>query len=138
MIIKKVYDLAKLYNSYFSFEEKCCLSLNCNLNMREIRAIYSLSLLEKEKNNTPNKLANHLGVSPCIVSLILKSLISKDYLQKISSMSDKRVSYLVLTERGRELCFKYIEAHQNAFEKISEILTEKQLNELEEIIKSDI
>jgi len=105
--------------------------------MREIRAIYSLSLLEKEKNNTPNKLANNLGVTPSIVSLILKSLIGKNYLQKISSMSDKRMSYLVLTERGRELCFNYIEAHQKTFEKMSEILTEKQLSELEELIKSN-
>ena len=83
------------------------------LSMKQIVCLDTIARLERP---TFSELALHLGVSKPSVTAIIAKLLSKGYVQKIQSEADRRVSYVLLTDKGRLLS----QAHQNFHRKIAQ------------------
>jgi DNA-binding MarR family transcriptional regulator len=82
------------------------------LSMKQIVYLDTVAALDRP---TFTDLANRLGVSKPSVTAIIGRLIQKGYVEKIPSNEDRRVSHIVLTEKGRSLS----SAHQNFHRKIA-------------------
>jgi DNA-binding MarR family transcriptional regulator len=82
------------------------------LSMKQIVYLDTIARLERP---TFSELAAQFSVSKPSVTAIIARLIQKGYVQKIKSDADRRVSHILLTEKGRRLS----EAHQNFHRKIA-------------------
>jgi DNA-binding MarR family transcriptional regulator len=82
------------------------------LSMKQIVCLDTIARLERP---TFSEMALQLQVSKPSVTAIIARLIQKGYVQKVPSDSDRRVSHILLTEKGRRLS----EAHQNFHRKIA-------------------
>jgi DNA-binding MarR family transcriptional regulator len=83
------------------------------LSMKQIVCLDTIARLERP---TFSELALNLGVSKPSVTAIIAKLLSKGYVQKIQSEADRRVSHVLLTDKGRQLS----QAHQNFHRKIAQ------------------
>jgi len=83
------------------------------LSMRQVLCLDTIYRLERP---TFSEMALQLEVSKPSVTAIVGKLIQKGYAQKIQSQADHRVSYILLTEKGRRLS----EAHQAFHRKIAQ------------------
>ncbi len=66
--------------------------------------------LEKQQIDVRvSDISNGLGVPRPGVTRTVKDMVEKGYLTKVTCPKDKRVTYLTMTEKGRELSKKYDE-----------------------------
>ena len=65
-------------------------------------AFETLQLLAKEENVTAGRISEYLDIKPSSVTQIVKKLEATGTIERIKSESDARVTFVVLTEKGRE------------------------------------
>lgn len=65
-------------------------------------AFETLQLLAKEENVTAGRISEHLDIKPSSVTQIIKKLESTGTIERVKSETDARVTFIVLTEKGRE------------------------------------
>lgn len=93
------------------------------LTPSELHIVDSIGLTE---NKTSKEIGEELGITKGAVSQQIKKLIENKIVKKEISETDKRVSYLVLTEKGRS----FYKEHQE-IKKIFEKELEENLNDTE-------
>ena len=102
-----------------------------------IQAQY-LEEISRMENPTISELTKEFNVTKPTVSVIVDRLVRIGYIKKEKSDSDKRVSYLRLSDKGRELYKIYKEHDDKRYEvfinKIQKALSREDLKKFTEIL----
>ncbi|MCP4956238.1 MAG: winged helix-turn-helix transcriptional regulator [Photobacterium aquimaris] len=69
-------------------------------------ALYYLSICNRF-SNTPKAVTEFLGLTKGTVSQTIKVLETKGYVEKLADSNDKRITHLIMTEKGRDLLGAY-------------------------------
>lgn len=99
----------------------------------------ALLLLYEGKNITPSIMSKLFKVSSARISRTLNSLEKKNYIKRIDSLDDKRVTFIELTESGtneaKYLKEKYYSSLNNLFKELGDDDSEKIIELLNKTIK---
>lgn len=105
-------------------------SANGRLSRTEM---HMLEEIEETQNATLTYVAGQLGITKATASVSAARLESKKYIEKIKSGTDKRISYLNLTEKGKECCVNHRQFHD---EMVQSLLKDFKINEYPDVLKS--
>jgi len=116
---------------------------NCQMKETIHASKYGVSLVEfrclrtlsENGNLTVNQLAQKMSLTSSRITRIIDSLVSKKLVQRVSGENDRRIFYLLLTLKGKELANKmitnYMKMHDEILNNISEDMQQSMLNSLE-------
>lgn len=90
-----------------------------------------LRVCDSHENLTLNKLSEILNKAPANLSVIITRLVKNKLIKKKSSQVDKRVTYLVITEKGRRIS----DASYEYFFELVENDVAEELDELLVVLK---
>ncbi len=105
-------------------------SANGRLSRTEM---HMLEEIEEAEKATLTSIAGRLGITKATASVSAARLESKEYISKVKSDNDKRISYLELTERGRECCSNHRQFHEQM---VQSLLKDFKISEYPEVLKS--
>ena len=125
--------LSERIMSYKMQELQKINSVNVNFNL--FQYIYAIGGLE---NPTFSDLAEKLNVSKPAVTVIVNKLIQQSIAYKQQSEEDKRIFYVNLTEKGREISNTCKRVHIKLEEYISEKLTSDEYQQLINLLSKTI
>lgn len=91
------------FNKILLWEEQTLREASCrDLSMKELHAIEAVAELEENGRSTMSQTAQRLSISVGALTTAVNVLVTKGYLERNSSETDRRVVKLSLTEKGRE------------------------------------
>lgn len=105
-------------------------SANGRLSRTEM---HMLEEIEETENATLTSIAGKLGITKATASVSAARLESKKYIEKVKSDNDKRISYLFLTEKGRDCCLNHRRFHD---EMVQSLLEDFKISEYPDVLKS--
>lgn len=104
---------------------------------------FLLNILDKENGMSQKELAEHIGVKPPSITVMLKKLEQEKYIEKKQDEKDQRVTRIYITESGRKLAKKVTDALQDmekqAFSNMTELevaLLRRLLLQMKENLKN--
>lgn len=97
-----------------------------------------LLFLNEHKETTPSIISKVFKVSSARVASTLNSLEKKDYIKRIQSDKDKRVTYIELTKKGIEESLTLKNKYYNSLNKLFNELGEKDTVKALEILEKTI
>lgn len=65
--------------------------------------LFILTYLYRENYQTPRQISEQIGINPSNFSSVIKRLEADSYVQRVKSQTDKRMSVLRLTGKGKNL-----------------------------------
>ena len=98
-----------------------------DLSIRELHVIQAVSDLCKLEKNTMANIAKHISVSPGALSVSVNALVKKGYLERSYTEKDRRVIYINVTEKGKNVNAFHESFHYEMVSAIDEQLDEKHL-----------
>jgi len=107
--------------------------LSGDLKNFTLRQLYYIELINKHENIRISEIAKMLNVKKSTVSIAINQLIEQGFVSKVQSDTDKRVYFLKLTSKGKNIIKIHIKVHKNMINQISEVLSHE---EVESFIKT--
>ncbi len=103
---------------------------NSELKKLSRRQIYYLDIINQMENPILSELAEKLGLSKPSITSIVEKLVQKDYVVKVKSDADRRVSHIHLGDKGKLIA----QLHDDVHSKIEAFLTKSlDNNEIEQL-----
>lgn len=104
---------------------------NSELVMLSRKQIYYLDVINEMKNPTLGEIAKKLGLSKPSITAIVEKLVQSDYVVKVKSDEDRRVSHIYLGEKGKMIA----QLHDDIHSRIEDFLTKSlDSSETEQLI----
>ena len=128
--ISKVRSFNRFYTNVLGLLDRHILDSGYSLT--EVRVLYEISKINR---CSANDLAGLLNIDRSYMSRLLKRFERDELILKSASPRDNRVSFIVLTEKGKQLIDKL---NAKSDEQIGNLLTaldEKALNELQDAVE---
>lgn len=88
-----------------------------------------LIALEKEDGQSQAALCHHLHIKPSTLTVMIRRMIKHDLVDKQSDATDKRMTRIYLTPKGRDLCTKLRHIHD-----VSNTLCTQHMTQEEQLI----
>ncbi len=121
-----VESIAALTRNIFSVEENVKTAFTfSDLSITQMNYLETIAKLE---NPSVSELAVALHLTKSTVSINLEKLIEKEYIQKVQSDKDKRVTYLYLTPKGEQVNQLHDEVHKQIAQSFTDKLTRTELD----------
>lgn len=95
-----------------------------------VRQMLYLEAVAQMGQPTFGELANRLGVSKPSVTAIVGKLIQLGFLEKVQSGDDRRVYFIILTEKGRQLAELHTNHHRKIARHFMQVLNEQEVEAL--------
>ena len=121
--------LLEALNKFKAQKEQCHLELTKEINISElkIKQLHYLKIIYQHDHLTFGRFAEILQITKPSVTNIVNQLIKLDVVYKQQCTRDGRIFYVMLSEKGKKIVqFQDLE-HRRLAEKISAILTEKEI-----------
>jgi DNA-binding MarR family transcriptional regulator len=99
-----------------------------------LRQLYYIELINKNEGISVSELSKTLNVKKSTVSIAINQLIELRILTKIQSSTDKRVYFLQLTPKGKDIMKMHMQVHKNTMKKILKILNPKEVDNFIKIV----
>ncbi len=116
--------LVHLYNNILAMEEQAMTSGPfSDTSMTEVHTIAAIGLGEPK---SMSELAKSLHVTTGTLTVGIRNLVKKGYVERFRCQEDKRVVKVGLTKEGRRLCRLHDHFHAAMAESILEELTEEE------------
>lgn len=124
-------SLNKFLKVYF----QACNEVYEEINFNQIKGIRFKYLKEisKRKKTTITELADHFSITKPTVTEVINHFISNGICIKNRCESDKRISYISLTEVGEELANTNTLESRRAVEKLFDVLSNREIKQLTKI-----
>jgi DNA-binding MarR family transcriptional regulator len=100
------------------------------ITLPQLRYVEAIARLN---NPTFGALTDYLGVSKASVTSIVELLINAGYVEKVRSTTDSRLFYLSLTAKGEKLVNAEIQSRKKFIQKITDTLSEQEIQHLNTI-----
>lgn len=95
--------------------------------------MHMLEAIEESESATLTNIAARLGVTKATASVSAARLAAKKYIIKIKSDTDKRKSYMELTDQGRLCCSNHREFHEKM---VQSMLKDFKISEYPDVLRS--
>ncbi|RXI40877.1 hypothetical protein DP129_01720 [Clostridium tetani] len=121
-LLKDITNLSKLMNR----------KLNAKMDGKKISPypIIILNQLDRKKPTTLTDIREKLGIPNSTISTVLDKLLEKGLIKKEKDETDKRRTFLYLTEKTYEEEKKIIKQHVEVFKEVLSKATDEDLNTL--------
>ncbi len=106
--------------------------LTGELKVYTLRQIYYVELIDKQEGISVSEISKKFDVKKSTVSIAINQLIELGIVTKIQSRTDKRIYFLKLTQKGKDIMKIHKQAHKNTIKKLLMILDQ---NEVDNFIK---
>ncbi len=95
--------------------------------------MHALEAIGEGSGAALTQMAEQLGITKATASVTVKRLVKKGFVDKIKGKHDRRMSTLVLTQKGIHACEKHREFHEGL---VQNILSEFHIAEYPHVVKS--
>lgn len=129
-----IYEAVRKFNS---LGHECNLEISDKLGMSELRLnqIHYLKIIDRTVDMTFGKFAELLQVTRPSVTEIVNKLIKLDVVERTRCSRDKRIFYIKLTEKGRNIARLPFLAEQQVVDMIVSALDDEEIEVLIKLIK---
>ena len=129
-----VYEAVRKFNS---LGQECNLEIADKLDMSElqINQLHYLKVIDRTVDMSFGKFAEILKVTKPSVTEIVNRLIKLDVAEKTQCARDKRIFYIQLTEKGRNIAKLPFLAEQRVVDIIVSVLDDEEIDTFIKIIK---
>ncbi|QHW38301.1 MarR family transcriptional regulator [Staphylococcus ursi] len=101
-----------------------------------VTAFAVLELLFNKGEQSIQRIQERILIASSSTTYVVNSLEQKGYLKRRQCDRDRRVSYAALTDKGQQLMEKVFPEHAQAIEKVFSVLTDEELNTLQQVLKT--
>jgi len=108
--------------------------LNGELKEYTLRQLYYIELIDKKEGISVSEISKTFEVKNSTVSVAINQLIELDIVTKIQSNTDKRIYFLKLTPKGKNIMKIHEQAHKNTIKKLLESLNQNEVNNFIKIV----
>ncbi|NWH06040.1 MarR family transcriptional regulator [Desulfobacter latus] len=131
---KLIYEAVKKFNS---LGHECNLEISDKLGMSELQVnqLHYLKIIDRTDDMTFGKFAEILKVTKPSVTEIVNKLIKLNVVKKKQCTWDKRIFYIKLTEKGRNIARLPFLAEQKVVDIIAGVLDDEEIDTFIKIIK---
>lgn len=119
-------SLHRLIHSYRHQVRESLLSSGVSIPVTHLR---SLKCIKKIANCSAKDISDRLALDKSQITRVLKELVGSGYVEKVRNPENHRSQLLSLTQAGDELLTELMTLDQSAVEKMTQNLTEQQINE---------
>ncbi|NSN73494.1 winged helix-turn-helix transcriptional regulator [Enterococcus faecalis] len=91
-----------ILNKLLKIAQQSYLIFASSIEEKPDNTFETLKLLASEENVTAGRIAEYLDIKPSSVTQIIKKLESVKAVKRVKNESDARVTFVVLTDKGRE------------------------------------
>ncbi|ATW27471.1 MarR family winged helix-turn-helix transcriptional regulator [Candidatus Formimonas warabiya] len=130
MLTDLTYELFRFYNGFASWEGSVIKA--SDLSVSETHAI---EILGEYGQMNMRQLAEKLGVTTGTITVTVDRLEKKEYARRQSTLEDRRVYIISLTDKGKQVFEEHHQYHLSLTEQILSVLTEEESNHLLSIAK---
>ena len=129
-----IYEAVKKFNS---LGHECNLEISDKLGMSELQLnqLHYLKIIDRTNDITFGKFAEILKVTKPSVTEIVNKLIKLNVVEKKQCAWDKRIFYIKLTEKGRNIARLPFLAEQRVVDIIVSVLDDEDIDTFVKIIK---
>ena len=128
-----IIELMDMFNKQQELEEKALKQSKFNdLTVKELHTIIQIGL---EGSKKQSDLAKALGVTMGTLSVSIKRLVKKGYVQRENDPNDRRITYLSLTKPGRVMYRLNLLFYRNLVKTMAKERSEEELNTLIESMR---
>ncbi len=135
-VLKKelIYEAVRKFNS---LGHECNLQISDKLGMSKLQLnqLHYLKIIDRTMDITFGKLADLLNVTKPSVTEIVNKLIKLDCVEKKRCPRDKRIFYIELTEKGRNIARLQYLAEQRVVDIIFNVFDEEEIDTFIKLIK---
>lgn len=118
----------QVFNRILALEEQALGHTGCkDLSVRGLHVLEAVSVLTEQGRNTMSSIAEMLAISVGALTTSVNLLVRKGYLERQASFRDRRVTFVLLTDRGREAERLHREFHRELARSVGERLDEESL-----------
>lgn len=117
-----------------SIQELKLMSKNEQYNKMSHNTMLYLNIISCKENCTVSMLSEILNITKSAVTIKVNELVTKGYLKKIQSKSDKRIHYIKLSDSMQNIFDDYDNFIYRTFDKIKSMYNEEQINNFCEIM----
>ncbi|WP_020587473.1 MarR family winged helix-turn-helix transcriptional regulator [Desulfobacter curvatus] len=101
----------------------------------QVNQLYYLKMIDRTVDITCGELAEELNVTKPSVTGIVNKLIDLGVVEKSRCTKDRRIHYIKLTEKGRNINRLEYLSHQRVVDMILKVLTEEEIHTFIRLIK---
>ena len=129
-----IYEAVKKFNS---LGHECNLEISDRLGMSELQLnqLHYLKIIDRTVDMTFGKFAEILKVTKPSVTEIVNKLIKVDVVEKTQCTRDKRIFYIKLTEKGRNIARLPFLAEQRVVDIIVSTFDDEEIDAFIQLIK---
>lgn len=129
-----IYEAVRKFNS---LGHECNLQISDKLGMSKLQLnqLHYLKIIDRTMDITFGKLADLLNVTKPSVTEIVNKLIKLDCVEKKRCPRDKRIFYIELTEKGRNIARLQYLAEQRVVDIIFNVFDEEEIDTFIKLIK---
>ena len=121
----------RVFNRILALEEQALGHTGCrDVSVRGLHVLEAVSVLREQGRNTMSQIAELLNISVGALTTSVNLLVNKGYLEKQAGERDRRVTYVRLTEKGREAERLHREFHRELARSVGEQLDGESLKVL--------
>jgi len=95
--------------------------------------ILVLGHLKGNGKSRPSDIAKALGLTPATLTHLSEKLVLKKLVVRVTDESDRRIIYIKITDKGKEMLYRADQEGQSLRKKLFEKLTEEEKKQLVEI-----
>jgi DNA-binding MarR family transcriptional regulator len=131
---ERIYEAVRKFNS---LGHECNLEISDKLGMSELQVnqLHYLKIIDRTVDMTFGKFAEILKVTKPSVTEIVNKLIKLNVVEKKQCAWDKRIFYIKLTEKGRNIARLPFLAEQRVVDIIVSVLDDEDIDTFVKIIK---
>ena len=108
--------------------------LNGELKEYSLRQLYYIELIDKHEGISVSEISKTLELKKSTISIAINQLIELEIVTKIQSNTDKRVYFLKLTSKGKNIMKLHKQVHKNTIKKIINILNPSEVESFIKIV----
>ena len=108
--------------------------LSGDLKEYTLRQLYYIELINKHEGISVSEISKTLDLKKSTISIAVNQLINLEIIDKIQSSNDKRVYFLKLTPKGKNIMKLHKQVHQNTIKKILKILNTEEVENFINIV----
>ena len=99
-----------------------------------LRQLYYIELIDKHEGISVSEISKSLDLKKSTISIAVNQLIDLEIVDKIQSTNDKRVYFIKLTPKGKNIMEMHKQVHKNTIKKILKILEPEEVENFINIV----
>ncbi len=119
----------KVFNQILSWEEQSFKDMGISdITLRELHVIEAVYSLIDNGNNRMSEIAKYLAITPGSLTTAVNCLVKKGFLTREHSSQDRRIVYIVPTDKASEVNIIHQKFHRKMIEEITQGISDHDID----------